>query len=192
MRAFALLLWALALPPAASHAACPPAQRSPEPTPAQLSEGEALYLPTPQHVVDAMLRMARVGRGDVLYDLGSGDGRIPITAAQRYGVRAVGIELDGRKIAEARCNASEHAVARLVEFRQEDLFKADFREATVITLFLFPEMNLRLRSRLLAELAPGTRIVSHRFDLGDWPPERRADVDGHAIFMWTVPSRGTR
>jgi len=191
MRALALLC-ALALPAAGTFAACPPRHAAAAPDSAALNEAEALYLPTPQHVVDAMLRMAKLGRGDVLYDLGSGDGRIPITAAQRYGVRAVGIELDGRKISEARCNASERAVAQLVEFRQEDIFKADFREATVVTLFLFPEMNLRLRPRLLAELAPGTRIVSHRFGLGDWPPERRADVDGHALFLWTVPARTTR
>jgi tRNA A58 N-methylase Trm61 len=153
-----------------------------------LSEGEALYIPTPQHVVDAMLRLANVGPGDVLYDLGSGDGRIPVAAARRYGIRAVGIELDARKIAEARCNARERGVEERVEFRQADVFEADFREASVVTLFLFPEMNLRLQPRL-RELAPGTRVVSHRFDLGDWPPDLRAEVDGHAIFLWIVPPR---
>ncbi len=97
--------------------------------------------------------------------------------------------MDARKIAEARCNAQVSGVEQQVEFRQADVFEADFREASVVTLFLFPEMNLRLRPRLLTELAPGTRIVSHRFDLGDWPPDRRADVDGHAIFLWIVPPR---
>ncbi len=184
-RAFALLT-------AASAVACLAGQAIAVPTAADLSEAEALYLPTPQPVVDAMLRLANVGPGDVLFDLGSGDGRIPVTAAHRYGARAVGIELDGRRIAEARRNARESGVERLVEFRQADVFVADFRAATVVTLFLFPDMILRLRPRLLAELAPGTRIVSHRFDLGDWPPERRADVDGHVIFLWTVPPRGTR
>jgi SAM-dependent methyltransferase len=179
----------LSLLAAGPASACPPGHASATPSAAELSEGEALYLPTPQRVVDAMLGLANVGSGDVLYDLGSGDGRIPITAARRYGIRAVGIELDSRKIAEARCNARESGVAQRVEFRQADVFEADFREASVVTLFLFPEMNRRLRPRLRAELAPGTRIVSHRFDLGDWPPDRRVEVDGHAIFLWIVPPR---
>ena len=159
---------------------------------ADLNEAQALYLPTPADVVDAMLALAKVGPGDVLYDLGAGDGRIPIAAARRYGVRAVGIELDGEKIAEARCNAREAGVERLVEFRQADIFTADFREATVVTLFLFPEMNLKLQPRLRAELAPGTRIVSHRFDLGDWKPDQRIEVRGHALFLWAVPPPGTQ
>jgi len=183
--ACALLLFA-----SVAVAACP---RSPAaPSAADLDESEALYLPTPQPVVDAMLRLAGVRPGDVVYDLGSGDGRIPITAARRYGARAVGIELDGRKLAEARCKARESGVERLVEFRQADVLEANFRDATVVTLFLFPEMLLRLRPRLLGELAPGTRIVSHRFDLGDWPPERRVDVGADAIYLWVVPPRRTR
>jgi len=180
---------ALAMLAAASAIACPSGHNKAKPSAAELSESEALYLPTPQRVVDAMLRLANVGADDVLYDLGSGDGRIPITAARRYGIRAVGIELDARKIAEARCNARESGVEQRVKFRQADVFEADFREASVVTLFLFPEMNRRLRPRLRAELAPGTRIVSHRFDLGDWPPDRRAEIDGHAIFLWIVPPR---
>lgn len=186
------LFLALAMLAGDSAAACPPGHAGAAPSATELSEGEALYLPTPQPVVDAMMRLANVGPGDVLYDLGSGDGRIPITAARRYGIRAVGVELDARKIAEARCNARESGVEQRVEFRQEDVFEADFREASVVTLFLFPEMLLRLRPRLLAELTPGTRIVSHRFDLGDWPPDARADVDGDEIFLWIVPPRGTR
>ncbi|MGB8435697.1 MAG: methyltransferase domain-containing protein [Burkholderiales bacterium] len=186
------ILGMLALTVAAPAIACPPGHALARPSAAELSEGEALYLPTPQRVVDAMLRLANVGPDDVLYDLGSGDGRIPITAARRFAIRAVGIELDARKIAEARCNARESGVEQRVEFRQADVFEADFREASVVTLFLFPEMILRLRPRLRAELAPGTRIVSHRFDLGDWPPDQRAEVDGHAIFLWIVPPRGTR
>ncbi len=180
---------AIALLAAGLALAYPAGQAVAVPTAADLSEAESLYLPTPQPVVDAMLRLASVKPGDVLYDLGSGDGRIPITAARRYGIRAVGIELDGRRIDEARRNARIGGVEERVEFRQADVFAADFREATVVTLFLFPEMLLRLRPRLLAMLAPGTRIVSHRFDLGDWPPERRVDVDGHTLFLWTVPPR---
>ena len=159
------------------------------PNAAQVHEADVLYLPTPQRVVEAMLRLARVTGGDVVYDLGSGDGRIPIAAAHKYGARAVGIELDAHMLASARCNAREAGLERLVEFRQEDLFGADLSEATVVTLFLFPEMNRRLGPKLYRELRPGTRIVSHRFDLGDWPPRRTVVVDGRQILLWIVPSR---
>jgi SAM-dependent methyltransferase len=157
------------------------------PNPAEMQEAEALYLPTPHPVVEAMLRLARVSGADIVYDLGSGDGRIPIAAAQTFGARGVGIELDGRLIERARCNARAAGMQHLVEFRQQDLFSADLREATVVTLFLFPGMNLQLRPRLLKELRPGTRIVSHRFGIGDWPPQRTIDVGGHPVLLWTVP-----
>ncbi len=183
------LLLTLALFAPAAVAACP--RPATAPTAADLNEAEALYLPTPQPVVEAMLELASVHPGDVVYDLGSGDGRIPMTAARRYGVRAVGIELDGRKVAEARCNARESGVERLVEFRQADVFEADFSDATVVTLFLFPEMVQRLRPRLLDELAAGTRIVSHRFAFGDWPPDRKVSVNGDVIYLWVVPPRKT-
>lgn len=152
-----------------------------------MHEAEVLYLPTPQPVVAAMLRLAGVSPSDVVYDLGSGDGRIPIAAAHEYGARAVGIELDGRMMERARCNAHEAGVERLVRFRQEDLFRTDLSEATVVTFFLFPEMARRLAPKLRAELRPGTRIVSHRFEMGDWPPERATEADGHPLFLWTVP-----
>lgn len=152
-----------------------------------MHEAEALYLPTPQPVVEAMLRLAKVSRADIVYDLGSGDGRIPIAAARAYGARGVGIELDGRMVERARCHARAAGIERLVEFRQQDLFGADLRQATVVTLFLFPEINRRLLPKLLAELRPGTRIVSHRFGLGDWPPERAIDAGGHAVLLWKVP-----
>ena len=185
--------WALAAAvacgTAAAHAACAPEARTAAPTAAELHEAELLYLPTPHRVVDAMLELARVAPGDVVYDLGSGDGRIPIAAARRYGVRAVGIELDARFVERARCSAREAGVAHLVEFRQQDLFGADLREATVVTLFLFPGMNERLRPKLAAELAPGARVVSHRFGLRGWPPDRETDADGHPLLLWTVPPR---
>jgi SAM-dependent methyltransferase len=170
-------------------AACPAVtgQGATQPDSAGMHEAEAMYLPTPHPVVEAMLRLAGVSRTDVVFDLGSGDGRIPIAAARDYGARGVGIDLDGRMIERARCNARAAGIERLVEFRQEDLFLADLREATVVTLFLFPEMNRRLAPRLLAELRPGTRIVSHRFDLGNWPPERTIETGGHAVLLWTVP-----
>jgi hypothetical protein len=157
------------------------------PDAADMHEAEVLYLPTPQHVVDEMLRLASLAPGDVLYDLGSGDGRIVLTAARRYGVRAVGIELDGRRVEQARRSAEALGVAHLVEFRQQDLFESDFRDATVVTLFLFREMNLRLKPRLLAGLRPGARVVSHRFDMGDWHPQREVVAQGHPLYLWTIP-----
>lgn len=180
-----LLLGVLAIASGA-QAAC---GATPPPNVSQILEAEVLYLPTPQHAVQAMLRLAGVTAKDVVYDLGSGDGRIPIAAAQLHGARAVGIELDTRMLELSRCNARAAGVGALVEFRQQDLFKADLREATVITLFLFPELNMRLRGKLLAELRPGTRIVSHRFGLGDWLPERTIEAKGNPILLWTVPPR---
>lgn len=150
---------------------------------------DVIYVPTPQPVVDAMLDMAGVKRGDVLYDLGSGDGRIPITAAQRHRIRAVGIDIDPTRIAEANANARSAGVTNLVTFRNEDLFAADFREATVVTLYLLDSLNQKLRPKLFAELKPGTRIVSHAFSMGDWKPEKERIVDGNKIYMWTIPAR---
>jgi len=168
---------------ARGHCAPPAA----EPNVAGMHEADILYLPTPHLVVAAMLRLARVSQTDVVYDLGSGDGRIPIAAARDHGARSIGIELDARMVARARCNTREAGMERLVEFRQEDLFSADLRQATVVTLFLFPGMNRRLLPKLLAELRPGTRIVSHRFGLGDWPPEKTVEAGGHPLLLWTVP-----
>lgn len=150
---------------------------------------DVVYVPTPQPVVDAMLEMANVKKGDVLYDLGSGDGRIPVTAARRFGVRGVGIDIDPERIAEANANARKAGVSGLVTFRQADLFTSDFSEASVVTLYLLESLNQRLRPKLLAELKPGTRIVSHAFSMGDWKPEATRVVDGSTIYLWTVPKR---
>ena len=148
------------------------------------------FVPTPQPVVDAMLTLAEVRDGDVLYDLGSGDGRIPITAATRHKVRAVGIDIDPERIEEARANAEAAGVTDKVTFRQEDLFEADFSDATVVTLYLLQSLNEKLKPRLLSELKPGTRIVSHSFSMGDdWPPEQTVKVDHSTIYRWTVPPR---
>ena len=188
-RLLAALLFACAAAPQHADAECAPAKArgAAQPNAAEMHEAEALYLPTPHPVVEAMLRLAKVSPADVVYDLGSGDGRIPIAAARAYGARGVGIELDGRMIQRARCNAREAGMERLVEFRLEDLFRADLREATVVTLFLFPEVNRRLLPKLLTELQSGTRIVSHRFGLGDWPPERTVEFHGNPLLLWTVP-----
>lgn len=158
--------------------------RAPDP-----HDADVLYLPTPPAVVEAMLDLAGIRPGDVLYDLGAGDGRIVIAAARRYGVRAVGIELDTRKVAEARANVARAGLSDRVEIRHGDLFDTDLGEASVVTLFLFPELNARLAPKLRRELQPGTRVVSHRFGLGDWPPDRRIEARGHPLLRWTVPPR---
>jgi ribosomal protein L11 methylase PrmA len=150
---------------------------------------DVIYVPTPHEVVDDMLRLANVGKSDILYDLGSGDGRIAIAAAKKFGIRAVGIDIDPERIREANENARRAGVTQLVEFRQEDLFKADFREATVITLYLLPDLNVKLRPRLLDELKPGTRIVSHQFDMGTWKPEKRLESNGRVVYFWTIPAK---
>ena len=151
------------------------------------------YVPTPERIVDEMLKLANVGRKDVLYDLGSGDGRIVITAAKRFGTRGVGIEIDPVRIREARDNAKAAGVENLVKFVEGDIFEAPIRAATVVTMYLLPDVNMKLRPRLLSELRPGTRIVSHNYDLGDWKPRRqvRLSVDGtsHEVFFWVVPPR---
>jgi SAM-dependent methyltransferase len=148
---------------------------------------DVIYVPTPMMTVEAMLALGEVGAGDVVYDLGSGDGRIPIEAAKRFGARGVGIDISPTRIAEGRSNAKAAGVERLVRFRREDLFAADFREATVVTLYLLPELNERLKPRLLA-LKPGTRIVSHVWDMGDWKPEKTVPAaEGFSIYLWRVP-----
>jgi ribosomal protein L11 methylase PrmA len=152
-------------------------------------EPDVIYMPTPQELVEDMLRLADVKPGDVLYDLGSGDGRIPVTAARKYGIRAVGIDIDPERIREANANAKRRGVSRLVTFRQQDLFKADFREATVVTLYLLPDLNLKLRPQLLKQLRPGTRVVSHQFDMGDWKPDKTLEANGRTVYFWVIPAR---
>lgn len=175
MKALATLLLLLALLPSAAAAQ---------------GRADVMYVPTSPRTVAAMLALGEVGPGDVLYDLGSGDGRIPIAAAQRFGIRAVGVEIDPEHLRVAQANAKAAGVTDLVSFRRQDLFKTDVRDATVVTLYLLPELNLRLRPRLLAELRPGARIVSHAFDMGDWPPEKVVEVgDGDRIYLWRVPPR---
>jgi precorrin-6B methylase 2 len=153
---------------------------------------DIFYLPTPQRVVDLMLLMAEVSKDDMLYDLGSGDGRLVITAAKRYGARGIGIEIDPKLLAEARRNAIAAKVQDKVDFRQQDLFKSDFKDATVITLYLLDSLNERLRPQIFAQVKPGTRIVSHAFRMGDWEPEmaRTMKLQGktYDAFFWIVPA----
>lgn len=145
------------------------------------------YVPTPQPVVDAMLKLAKVTDKDVVYDLGCGDGRIPITAATRYGARGVGIDIDPQRIREANENLKTAGVADKVRFMNQDLFTTDISQATVVTLYLLPSLNLKVLPKLNKELKPGTRVVSHAFDMGDIKPEQTQNINGRTIYMWTVP-----
>jgi tRNA G37 N-methylase Trm5 len=171
-----------------AEAQSPSATQAPA-LPAPERQPDVPYVPTPTEVVDAMLKMAKVTKNDVLYDLGSGDGRIVITAAQKFGTRGTGIDIDPQRIKEANENAQKAGVANLVQFRQQDLFKTNLSDATVVTLYLLPRINLQLRPKLLQELKPGTRIVSHAFDMGDWKPERVEQVNGSTLYYWTVPAK---
>jgi SAM-dependent methyltransferase len=145
------------------------------------------YVPTPQRVVDAMLRLTAVGPQDLVYDLGSGDGRIPITAAKRFGARGVGIDIDPARIKEANANAQAQGVTDRVRFLRQDLFQTDFSPATVVTLYLLPSLNVKLRPLLFRVLRPGTRIASHAFDMGGWVPDAKLEVEGSNAFFWTIP-----
>ena len=169
---------ALPLSVAAQATAAPPA-RSPD----------VVFVPTPTEVVDAMLRVAKVSGKDVLYDLGSGDGRIPIAAAQRFGTRGLGIDIDPQRIQEANRKAQLAGVTDKVKFVLGDLFDLDLTPATVITLYLLPALNLKLRPKLF-KLKPGTRIVSHDFDMGDWKTDQSVSVRGRSVHFWTVPAGG--
>jgi SAM-dependent methyltransferase len=178
----------LSLPFAATLAAQPQKRRQPD----------VPYVPTTEVAVREMLKLAKVQKSDVLYDLGCGDGRIVIEAAKLYGTRGVGIDIDPDRIKEARANAKAAGVEALVRFEEKDLFEADFREATVVTLFLLPKINLKLRPKLVADLKPGTRVVSNTFDMGDWKAEKEVNLEessdeytglSQKFFLWTIPAR---
>lgn len=175
--------------PAAATTVAPPASAAKAAATPPKREPDVIFVPTPEEVVDAMLDMAEVKQGDVIYDLGSGDGRIPIRAAKKFGTRGVGIDINPERIEEANENARKAGVQHLVEFRQQDLFEADIGEATVVTLYLLESLNQKLKPKLLTELKPGTRIVSHAFSMGDWKPGETRDVDGRTVYLWIVPER---
>jgi hypothetical protein len=161
-------------------------------TPSTPKEPDVPYVPTHEKIVAEMLKVAKVKKTDVLYDLGSGDGRIVITAAKKFGTRGTGIELLPQLVREARDNAEKAGVSELAKFVEGDIFEANIADATVVTLYLLPAVNMRLRPKLL-ELRPGTRIVSHNYDLGDWKPEKTIKLnlaDGeHTVYYWVVPAR---
>ena len=154
---------------------------------------DVIYYPTPPETVAEMLRLGNIKKGDVLFDLGSGDGRIPIAAARQFGIRAVGIEIDPKLITDAESNAREAGVADLVRFRNEDMFRVDVSEANIVTLYLSEKLNVLLRPKLLRELRPGARIISHDFRMGDWKPEHTVRVPWgklyRTVYLWIVPKR---
>jgi protein-L-isoaspartate O-methyltransferase len=162
-------------------------------SPGRLREPDVVYVPTPPEVVNRMLAIAKVNKNDVLYGLGSGDGRIPITAAKKFGIRAIGIEINPQLIKEANANAQKAGVTNRVRFLNQDLFTSNFSDATVVTLYLLQALNVKLRPQLFQQLKPGTRIVSHDFDMGEWKPDRteKVNVNGrtHTIYFWTVPKQ---
>jgi SAM-dependent methyltransferase len=156
------------------------------------------FVPTTDAAVQAMLKLAEVKKTDVVYDLGCGDGRIVIAAVKEMGARAVGIDINPVRIGEAKENARKAGVEKMVRFEENDLFEADIHEATVVTLFLLPQVNFKLRPKLLKDLKPGTRVVSNTFDMGDWKPDKEAVVPGsdedsylsHKLYLWIVPAAG--
>jgi ribosomal protein L11 methylase PrmA len=178
--ALALTLFVTALPGAtAANAQTAAASRRPD----------VIYVPTPEPVVEAMLQIANVTSKDVVYDLGCGDGRIPVTAARKYGAHGVCIDIDPERIKDANANVAKNNVGNLVKVVQGDLFQQDLSEASVVTLYLLPSLNVKLMPKLLKELKPGTRVVSHTFDMGDWKAEKELDVDGRKVYYWTIPKK---
>jgi ribosomal protein L11 methylase PrmA len=159
------------------------------------------YVPTTEKAVEEMLKLGKVTKDDVVYDLGCGDGRIVITAARKYGAHGVGIDINPERIKEARANLAKESpeVQKLVRFEENDLFEANFKEATVVTLFLLPQINLKLQPKLLADLKPGTRVVSNTFDMGEWKAEKEANLAeaedneysglSSKFFLWTIPAK---
>ena len=180
LRTFVLvtaMIAAIVAPSSAQQPAAPKPLRPPD----------VIFVPTPQEVVDAMLKLAKVSASDIVYDLGSGDGRIPITAAKTYGARGVGIDIDPQRIKEATENLKTAGVGDKVRFLNQDLFTTSISEATVVTLYLLPSLNLKVLPKLNSELKPGTRVVSHAFDMGDIKPQQTQNVNGRTIYLWTVP-----
>jgi SAM-dependent methyltransferase len=177
-----LLLALLSLPAASAQEATQPSRKL-----------DVWYVATPQEVVDRMLVMANIRPLDVVYDLGCGDGRMVITAAKKYGVRGVGVDLDPKRIREARANAKAAGVDKLVTFKVGDMFETDVTEASVVLLYLLPELNRRLKPKFFEQLRPGARIVSHDFDMGrEWPPDQYVKLGQDGIYLWVMPPYAER
>jgi precorrin-6B methylase 2 len=152
---------------------------------------DVIFVPTPEPVVEAMLQVANVTKNDVVFDLGCGDGRIPVTAAKKYGAHGFCFDIDPERIKEANANAKTAGVTGRVKFIRGDLFEADISEATVVTLYLLTDLNIKLRPKLMRDLNPGTRVVSHAFNMGDWKPERQASIRGTTVYLWRIPPRAS-
>ncbi|MGE5215423.1 MAG: class I SAM-dependent methyltransferase [Chloroflexota bacterium] len=146
------------------------------------------FVPSPQGVVDKMIELAGVKKGDLVYDMGSGDGRIVIAAAKK-GAKAVGFEIDGDLVKESRENILKAGLQNLAEIRQQDILTVDFSAASVVTMYLLPDVNLKLKPNLLHQLKPGSRVISHAFDMGDWPPDKVERIDGRAVYLWIIPPK---
>jgi ubiquinone/menaquinone biosynthesis C-methylase UbiE len=153
------------------------------------ADADGPYVPTEHNVAESMLKLAGVKPSDVVYDLGCGDGRVVIMAAKIFGAHGVGVDINPIRIQEARANAKPYNVEDLVRFEQGDLFSADLHDSTVVALYLMPHVNLRLRPKLLSDLKPGSRVVSHSFAMGEWEPEKEEEVDGAIIYLWTIPEK---
>jgi SAM-dependent methyltransferase len=187
-----VFLLALALTSTGNHAIAQSPDQESQRSGKQLRSPDVVFVPTPHEAVEAMLKVANVGKSDVVYDLGSGDGRIPIMAVQKYNAaRAVGIDINPERIKEAEANLKAAGVGDRVRFLNEDLFEANIGDATVVTLYLLPNLNVKLLPKLLAELKPGTRIVSHAFDMGSWKPQQTLSAGGSTVYFWTIPAKGT-
>jgi SAM-dependent methyltransferase len=157
--------------------------------PAEPRTPDVIFVPTPQPVVDAMLKLANVQPGEMVYDLGCGDGRAVITAARDFGARGIGVDIDPERIEESNANAKSAGVTERVEFKQADLFQMKFSDADVLFLYLLPKLNVQLRPRILDDLRPGSRVVSHAFSMAEWEADQRMEVDGKTIFFWIVPAK---
>ena len=187
-----LYLLALSFCFVAYHASAQSPAQEQLPSGKQLRSPDVVFVPTPYEAVDTMLKVAKVGKSDIVYDLGSGDGRIPIMAVQKYNAaRAIGIDINPDRIREAEANLKKAGVSDRVRFLNEDLFEANISEATVVTLYLLPSLNVKLLPKLLADLKPGTRIVSHAFDMGSWKPQQTLNAGGSTVYFWTIPAKGT-
>jgi len=170
----------------ASRVTPPASAQEAQPSGKPLRSPDVIFVPTPYETVDAMLKVANVGKNDVVYDLGSGDGRIPIMAVQKYNAaRAIGIDINPERIKEAEANLKTAGVGDRVRFSNADLFETNISDATVVTLYLLPSLNLKLLPKLLNDLKPGTRIVSHAFDMGSWKPQQTVNAGGSTVYFWT-------
>jgi SAM-dependent methyltransferase len=173
-------------PMAASCVAEQPPPAPPAPVQAPARTPDVIFVPTPAEVVKGMLDLAKVQKGELVIDLGCGDGGIVVAAARDYGARSVGVDIDPQRIREATDNVTKNNVGDRAKIVQGDLFEYEIKDANVVTLYLLPRLNLKLRPRLWKELKVGSRVVSNSFDMGDWKPDQTIDVDGRTVYLWTI------